>query len=444
MPFFNTIPCRFGTRISIAALLSISLAACSGQTPLEKLLSAEPSYMQAKDDKAFARELRQRYLELSSNAHDRGDKARSDFYGLRALMANEGKLVRPAELQSARMTDEQSKALGKLRSMFGRGIRRTDPENAARAQAGLDCWISEMGRTGDAATAGACRSTALVAINAIEAGKPAVSTKTVSSAATVPLATIPAAAPPVMEVAQYRPTAAMVQPVPVPAAPPPSQRVMQRAMQPPAVSRAIPSYEYGSLDNLAPSVGNNYRVAALQVGQGQTHFLPVERVHYSDESPGQHKGGGIPVPQPVYHASANKAGQSNKDARRNGWEASSRVGIAKASTQTSLDNRSIYFGLDSADITPGAEAVLMELVKRIDASNVSDVILRGFTDSSGGAEYNQILAMRRTHAVRRFLKARSSRNLSFEMMPIGELAAVTKGGDGIVEARNRKVDVYLR
>ena len=104
----------------------------------------------------------------------------------------------------------------------------------------------------------------------------------------------------------------------------------------------------------------------------------------------------------------------------------------------------VYFGFDSAEITPEGADLLTDAIEQITLEGRGNVSLMGFTDSAGDSRYNQLLAMRRANAVRSYIQQRTDRPIRFEIMPVGEAEAVRDTGDGVIEALNRRVELILR
>ena len=63
-----------------------------------------------------------------------------------------------------------------------------------------------------------------------------------------------------------------------------------------------------------------------------------------------------------------------------------------------LNENKLYFDFDDSRIKPEYYGVLREMVTEIKEMD-SDVVIRGYTDSKGTAEYNQKLSERRAAAV---------------------------------------------
>jgi outer membrane protein OmpA-like peptidoglycan-associated protein len=78
--------------------------------------------------------------------------------------------------------------------------------------------------------------------------------------------------------------------------------------------------------------------------------------------------------------------------------------IAKAEDRPKID-LTINFGYNSAEISPQAESQLKELADALGSPELEGalIVLSGYTDAKGGAEYNQRLSQRRAEAVKSYL-----------------------------------------
>jgi OOP family OmpA-OmpF porin len=63
----------------------------------------------------------------------------------------------------------------------------------------------------------------------------------------------------------------------------------------------------------------------------------------------------------------------------------------------------IHFDFDKATLKPGAEKVLLEMVKLMKVSPDLKVEIQGHTDNIGGKDYNLRLSQDRADAVKKFL-----------------------------------------
>jgi outer membrane protein OmpA-like peptidoglycan-associated protein len=106
--------------------------------------------------------------------------------------------------------------------------------------------------------------------------------------------------------------------------------------------------------------------------------------------------------------------------------------------QKAVDTVEVYFGFDQADLSDGAETVLLGVVKELEASPTLVVKLGGFTDPKGAKSYNYSLAQRRVEAVRRFLADKG--------VPLSRVQAIGMGpldDRGTPDEKKRRVTVTL-
>lgn len=86
-----------------------------------------------------------------------------------------------------------------------------------------------------------------------------------------------------------------------------------------------------------------------------------------------------------------------------------------------MDQYTVNFGFDSAELSDQAMMELREAAMKIRENARYLVDVYGFTDSSGSAEYNQVLGQRRADAVLRYLLGENPGQLSrFAVVSFGE------------------------
>ncbi len=91
--------------------------------------------------------------------------------------------------------------------------------------------------------------------------------------------------------------------------------------------------------------------------------------------------------------------------------------------QRVVDTVEIYFASDKADLSEGAQVVLLDVVNELQASPTLIVRLRAFSDLTGTRDYNYGLAQRRVEAVWRFLEKKGvelSRVQEIRMGPLDD------------------------
>jgi outer membrane protein OmpA-like peptidoglycan-associated protein len=91
--------------------------------------------------------------------------------------------------------------------------------------------------------------------------------------------------------------------------------------------------------------------------------------------------------------------------------------------QRVVDAVEIYFAVDKADLSEGAQVALLNVVNDLQASPTLIVRLRAFSDLTGTRDYNYSLAQRRVEAVWRFLEKKGvelSRVQEIRMGPLDD------------------------
>jgi len=454
----------------LALLMGTVLVGCAAPGFGPGVSRYEPTYLRLTGEQDFAQALRRHYLELATNAFDRGDAARSDFYSLRALMAAEGKLAHPSAQSGS---GEVAVAGARLSQLLMTGARTGSPDLAARAQAAYDCWLIESGSDGDPQIAEACRYNAMNALAELEGastGAPLHSGTTTNVAPTqtqsyvvqpggqgqtihapggytiqiiteqhAPVAapapahfiqTVPHAAPQMIEtipVAQPAPAIEFVEEAPI---------VQQEFLAPPVIE-SVPTVAVETIAmapiveavEAAPAIIQSAALPTVNLGPVQAepilNVAPIETVPVFNTAPVE------TLPAVEF---ASTATFDTGEAAQALLDANSNMG----------GDFSVFFGFDSDEVTIEAEDVLVDAVERIRLSGARRITLIGFTDSMGNARYNQLLAMRRAQAVRQYLQEKLGDAVAFEILPVGEVQAVQTGGDGVKEALNRKVQIALQ
>ena len=104
----------------------------------------------------------------------------------------------------------------------------------------------------------------------------------------------------------------------------------------------------------------------------------------------------------------------------------------------------IYFDWDSAAIKAQGEQVLDEAVAAARAEGITDFAVTGFTDSSGPADYNLKLSLRRAEAVAAGLESRGIPRQNVSVAGRGEADQAVPTADGVRLQANRRVTIVLQ
>jgi OOP family OmpA-OmpF porin len=103
----------------------------------------------------------------------------------------------------------------------------------------------------------------------------------------------------------------------------------------------------------------------------------------------------------------------------------------------------IYFPFDSAEIRPAGTRVLDKLMDQVRNGTMQKIMVVGYADRVGSAEYNQKLSMRRATAVERALLQRGFPRELIVATGVGETNLPHPTADGVPSARNRVVKIEL-
>ena len=107
-------------------------------------------------------------------------------------------------------------------------------------------------------------------------------------------------------------------------------------------------------------------------------------------------------------------------------------------------NTTVQFGVSRAMLTKTDEQVLDEFAQQIAQQRHYIVVVQGFTDDTGPAEYNNQLSRRRADAVIQYLAAKHNvPAYRVYILGLGEHNPVAENNHAAGRAKNRRVDVQL-
>ena len=101
----------------------------------------------------------------------------------------------------------------------------------------------------------------------------------------------------------------------------------------------------------------------------------------------------------------------------------------------------VFFDFDAADITPEASRILVTASKAIAAQGRRSVQIVGYADSSGSADYNLKLSMRRSKAVEQGLISNGVPAQTIVLKARGESDQLLQTADGVREPQNRRATI---
>jgi OOP family OmpA-OmpF porin len=104
----------------------------------------------------------------------------------------------------------------------------------------------------------------------------------------------------------------------------------------------------------------------------------------------------------------------------------------------------VYFDFDSWTIKAEQLKVLDSVIATARTGGQSNINIVGHTDTSGDADYNQRLSVRRANVVVEALVTMGARRAALHASGVGETDLAVQTGDGVREERNRRTVITLQ
>lgn len=104
----------------------------------------------------------------------------------------------------------------------------------------------------------------------------------------------------------------------------------------------------------------------------------------------------------------------------------------------------VLFETDRAELKPGSQRTLQELVTALRESPNATVAIEGHTDSTASAEYNDSLSDRRAAAVRSYLVSNGIDGTRITSRGLGEDYPVASNDDAAGRQQNRRVELVIQ
>jgi hypothetical protein len=103
----------------------------------------------------------------------------------------------------------------------------------------------------------------------------------------------------------------------------------------------------------------------------------------------------------------------------------------------------VLFPIDQSTLDAGARATISSAAEEFKRNGSAQISVRGHTDTSGNADYNQALSERREQAVASELIRLGVPAGAISGNAVGESQPAVPTGDNVKEAQNRRVDIQL-
>jgi len=102
------------------------------------------------------------------------------------------------------------------------------------------------------------------------------------------------------------------------------------------------------------------------------------------------------------------------------------------------------FAVDSSKLTPSAKQTFAQIASVLKDYKKTIIHIVGFTDSTGTAQYNQKLSVRRARAVADYLISQGVPAGRIRIEGRGETQPVASNATAAGRARNRRVDIVIK
>jgi outer membrane protein OmpA-like peptidoglycan-associated protein len=101
----------------------------------------------------------------------------------------------------------------------------------------------------------------------------------------------------------------------------------------------------------------------------------------------------------------------------------------------------VFFDWDKSDITPEAASILDNAAQAYTTTGTAQVMLAGYTDTSGSPSYNDGLSQRRADSVKAYLAGKGVPESALTTSAFGETKLLVQTADGVREPQNRRVEI---
>ncbi|WP_294216184.1 OmpA family protein [uncultured Sphingomonas sp.] len=101
----------------------------------------------------------------------------------------------------------------------------------------------------------------------------------------------------------------------------------------------------------------------------------------------------------------------------------------------------VFFEWNKSDITPEAASILDNAVSQYQSCNNAQVMVAGYTDTSGTPKYNLGLSQRRADSVKAYMTSHAVPAAQISTEAFGETRLRVQTADGVREVQNRRVEI---
>ena len=118
--------------------------------------------------------------------------------------------------------------------------------------------------------------------------------------------------------------------------------------------------------------------------------------------------------------------------------------VAPAPIETEVIHADVYFDFKSTRLSAGAVRLLQDKAALLEHTSTWAVLVQGYADRQGPAEYNRTLAQRRATAVKQFLVELGVPEASIKVVTIGQEGSLCDEPSAECQQLNRRVHLEMR
>jgi OOP family OmpA-OmpF porin len=126
-------------------------------------------------------------------------------------------------------------------------------------------------------------------------------------------------------------------------------------------------------------------------------------------------------------------------------KASTAVGVTAMVAKLMVFQEAALFEFGKADLKPEGKEMIKDYraLAKDELSRADRVMITGFTDNVGGADYNSTLSLQRAEAVRAYLVSLGADAAKLQVSGAGETKPIADNGTEEGRAKNRRVEVQV-
>ncbi|WP_044637161.1 OmpA family protein [Siansivirga zeaxanthinifaciens] len=107
-------------------------------------------------------------------------------------------------------------------------------------------------------------------------------------------------------------------------------------------------------------------------------------------------------------------------------------------------NKTIYFDLDSAEVSNNAKVVLDDIVSSLKETSKYNITVEGYADNTGSDSYNKKLSLKRASNVAEYLVSKGLSSSAIEQAGFGEEKPVAPNNTAEGKALNRRAELNIK